>query len=105
MTGKNVQKCSKLFKLITYLLGNRVSHNWTPFFKFAVTIKAGSTGLNFADEKFAMFGQYENVVLTGQGTASTVCSKIKEKTIKHYKYLHPVALGVRSWNIGQQSDY
>ena len=57
------------------LLGNRVSHSWTPFFKLPVAINVGSTGLNFADEKFGMFGKYENVVLIGQGTARTVCSK------------------------------
>ena len=56
------------------LLGNRVSHNCTPFFKLAVTITIGSTGLNFADEKFGTFGQYDSVCLLGQGTASTVCS-------------------------------
>jgi hypothetical protein len=73
------------------LLGNRESHNCTPFFKLAVAIKFGSTGLNFADEKFGTFGQYI-LVLTGQGTASTVCSKTKRKKEK-MNFFHLVHYG------------
>jgi hypothetical protein len=71
------KKTIRTYKKNYNLLGNRISQSCTPFFKLAVTITLGSTGLYFADEKFGKFGQHDSVCLLGQGTASTVCSMKK----------------------------